>query len=292
MSLNSVIKTSEECRIVNFGGGSNYHTHTYYCDGKNSPKEMVERAVELGFHSLGFSGHQYSPQDADYAMSLESEKKYRSDIEALREEYKGIINIYLGIERDYCCEATEGFQYIIGSTHHVQKDGIWMNVDESAKTMEDSVKQLFDGDYMAYAEAYYDLESRVLEKTRGQIVGHFDLITVFNGMTKDVFFNEEDPFYKGLALKAAERIVESFVTNRRSNELPEGFPAELGEIICKTEMPIFEINMGAMAKGRRDIPYPAPFIMEYLATLNVPMLISTDCHDKRFLDYGMKELSF
>ena len=92
MSLNSVIKTSEECRIVNFGGGSNYHTHTYYCDGKNSPKEMVERAVELGFHSLGFSGHQYSPQDADYAMSFESEKKYRSDIEALQEEYKGIIN--------------------------------------------------------------------------------------------------------------------------------------------------------------------------------------------------------
>jgi predicted metal-binding protein len=28
---------------------SNFHTHTTFCDGKNTPREMVERALELGF---------------------------------------------------------------------------------------------------------------------------------------------------------------------------------------------------------------------------------------------------
>ena len=35
----------------------NYHTHTKYCDGKNTPDEMVQRAIELGFTHLGFSEH-------------------------------------------------------------------------------------------------------------------------------------------------------------------------------------------------------------------------------------------
>ena len=28
---------------------SNVHTHTVFCDGKNTPEEMIERAQELGF---------------------------------------------------------------------------------------------------------------------------------------------------------------------------------------------------------------------------------------------------
>ena len=27
---------------------SNYHTHTTYCDGKDSPEELVREAVRLG----------------------------------------------------------------------------------------------------------------------------------------------------------------------------------------------------------------------------------------------------
>ena len=34
---------------------SNYHTHTVNSDGNNTVDRMVERAVERGFTSLGFS---------------------------------------------------------------------------------------------------------------------------------------------------------------------------------------------------------------------------------------------
>ena len=39
----------------------NLHTHTTYCDGKNTAEEMVQKAIELGFRSLGFSGHAPMP---------------------------------------------------------------------------------------------------------------------------------------------------------------------------------------------------------------------------------------
>ena len=166
--------------ILNKEGKSNYHTHTHYCDGKNSPREMVQGALSLGFESLGFSGHQFSEPDKDYAMGPEAEENYKKDILELREEYRDKINIYLGIERDYCSEVTPGFDYVIGSCHHIEKDGEWICVDYSPEYTENAVREYFGGDYMEYVRTYYDLVSHVLEKTEGQIVGHFDLVSKFN----------------------------------------------------------------------------------------------------------------
>ena len=274
--------------IINSDGKSNYHTHTYYCDGKNSPREMVESAIELGFRALGFSGHQYSEPDKDYAMSPENEKKYKQDILGLKNEFRDKLKIYLGTERDYCSDVTEGFQYVIGSTHHVLVNDVWINVDESPISMEEAVSSHFDNDYMAYIEAYYELEGGVLKKTRGQIVGHFDLVSVFNEGYK--YFDEDGPHYQRHALKSAERIIDDYLNEKMSNDLPDGFPNELGEIITKTGMPIFEINTGAMAKGRKSRPYPAPFILDHLIELGVPLVLNSDCHDKNYLDFGFREI--
>ena len=277
-------------KIINFDGKSNYHTHTFYCDGKNSPEEMVEMAIKLGFRNLGFSGHQFSEYDADYAMSPEKEEKYRADILRLKEDYGHKINIYLGTERDYCSEELSEFDYVIGSTHHLlipNWDGDEtgrVDVDWGPEIVDHQVKKYFGGDYMQYAEAYYEFQKGILRKTRGQIVGHFDLIAIFNDQEK--YIDEADPLYMDYARKAASAIVEDFVNNKRGGDLPHYFPEELGEIIDKTGLPIFEINTGAMAKGRREIPYPAPFIIEHLADLGVPMVLNSDCHDRDFLDYG------
>lgn len=275
-------------KVGNIDGKSNYHTHTFYCDGKNSPEEMVERALELGFTSLGFSGHQFSVPDADYAMDPIGEIKYKNHIKELQEEYKDRIKIYLGIERDYYCDLRSGYQYVIGSTHHIEKDGHILNVDESPQVFEKAVKECFQGDYMAFVEEYYKRESQVLLRTGGQIVGHFDLVTVFNKDNR--YFNEEDSVYKAMALKAVDEILESFSQSGMSKEMPEDFPEELAMLIYATGLPIFEINTGATAKGRRDLPYPAPFIIEHLADSGVPLIMNSDCHDKRYLDFGFKAL--
>ena len=37
----------------------NLHTHGVLCDGKDDYESTIRRAMELGFSSIGFSGHSY-----------------------------------------------------------------------------------------------------------------------------------------------------------------------------------------------------------------------------------------
>ena len=69
----------------------NLHTHTRYCDGANSPEEMLEAAIAQGFDSIGFSGHAYVPFSSVYCMSKEGTAAYIDHITRLKKEYEGTV---------------------------------------------------------------------------------------------------------------------------------------------------------------------------------------------------------
>lgn len=46
---------------------------------------------------------------------------------------------------------------------------------------------------------------------------------------------------------------------------------------------IFEINTGAIARGYRSTPYPAPFLLQAMQHSHLPRMLAADCHDRRFL---------
>ena len=52
---------------------ANAHTHTTFCDGKNSVEEMTLAAIERGFVALGFSMHGWTPYETTPGLSLERE---------------------------------------------------------------------------------------------------------------------------------------------------------------------------------------------------------------------------
>ena len=114
---------------------SNYHTHSTFCDGKDTPEEMVLEAIRLGCSEIGFSGHSYTDFDETYCMSIEGTKQYKKCIRELAEKYRDRIRILLGVEQDYFSNApTDGYDYVIGSVHYIKKDGAYLTVDESAET--------------------------------------------------------------------------------------------------------------------------------------------------------------
>ena len=63
---------------------SSVHTHTTWCDGKNTPAEMAAAALDCGLRTLGFSGHIYTPADTSYCMSPEGTEEYRRQAENAR----------------------------------------------------------------------------------------------------------------------------------------------------------------------------------------------------------------
>ena len=52
---------------------------------------------------------------------------------------------------------------------------------------------------------------------------------------------------------------------------------------------IIEVNTGALVDGCKKMPYPAPLILSIIKELENPFPITTDCHDKRYLSYGMED---
>lgn len=229
----------------------NLHTHTAFCDGKNTPEEMVRAAIALGMDSLGFSGHGPSLAPDKAAMSSEAVPTYRAEALRLKEASADRLELFLGIERDYFFAPDGGdWDYIIGSVHYVQKNGAWLGVDHSPELFLWNVEQHYGGDFLAFAEDYYQLVGEVPEKTGCQIVGHFDLIAKFN--EGDRFFDTAHPRYMKAALEALDWLAEKGV-------------------IC-------EINTGAMSRGYRTAPYPAPALLRAMRERDIPICVTSDSH--------------
>ena len=48
----------------------NLHQHCTFCDGKDTPEEMIAYAIEKGFDSIGFSSHSYNPYSSYFEKDL------------------------------------------------------------------------------------------------------------------------------------------------------------------------------------------------------------------------------
>lgn len=235
----------------------NLHTHTTYCDGADSPREMVEEAIKRGFGSIGFSGHSYMYYAPEISMSIEGTEKYKNEISGLKEEYKDKIKIFCGLEFDmYSKVDLTGYDYLIGAVHYFSIDNKLIDFDRPREVVEDIINKYFNGSGMDYARAYYDSLAKLPEYGNFDIIGHFDLITKHRDSIR--FFDEDSDEYKRLAVCAAEKLA--------------------GKI------PYFEVNTGAIARGYRKTPYPALFIMKELKRLGFKAVISSDCHNKNMLD--------
>jgi len=228
-----------------------FHTHTTFCDGKNTPEEMVLAAISMGLDALGFSGHGYMGTANSYCMSEENARAYRREIRRLQEVYGDRIRLYCGVEQDYCSLAdTLEYDYVIGSVHFFRSGDRWADVDRSAACQRKAADELFGGDPYAMAEAYFADVGDLPNRQRIDLVGHFDLLTKF--CERDDLFDQNHPRYRAAATAAMDRLLEA------------GLP--------------FEINTGAISRGYRTSPYPALWAMEYLGQRGARAVLTGDAH--------------
>ena len=240
----------------------NFHTHTVFCDGKSTAREIVITALEKNLRHLGFSGHSFNPTDTDFCMSLENTEKYKAEVMSLKSEFKDKINIYLGIEQDfYSSEPTDDYEFVIGSVHSVFKGGEYLSVDESEKAALNNISSHYGGNAYKYCEDYYKNVAEIYKKTHCGIVGHFDLITKFNECGK--MFDESDKRYISAYKSALSELLKEDV--------------------------IFEINSGAVSRGYRFSPYPSLSILRDIFIGGGKITLSSDSHDKSTVDFGFYE---
>ncbi|MBE7062315.1 MAG: histidinol-phosphatase HisJ family protein [Ruminococcaceae bacterium] len=238
---------------------TNYHTHTTYCDGESTPEEIVIQAIGNGFSAIGFSGHGYTPFDLRYCMKDTS--GYREEIFRLKRKYGEKIQIYCGVEEDaFSFTNRADFDYSIGSSHYICVNGNYYPIDSGPAYFQKCL-ELFDGNAVRLAEAYYSAFTSYIARRKPDIVGHFDLITKYDECGDPQFLHS--PAYLDTAEKYMKKAAENDV--------------------------IFEVNTGAIARGLRKTPYPHERLLYTLKEQDGKLILSSDSHSAETLHFHFSE---
>ena len=246
---------------------ANYHTHTTWCDGKDSPRKVIQAAVAKGFEAIGFSSHAMLPEsDTDWVLTPEKALRYLREIRALGEEFKGQIRVLCGVEADYIPGGANPDRstyaaifpdYIIGSVHFVlAPDGARVPVDHTPELLADGIREHFEGSAEGFIRAYYRQVREMVEKFDFEIVGHLDLVRKFNA--KHPYFDERADWYREEIGKTAAAVAKS------------------GKIA--------EVNTGAISRGWMDDVYPSEELRGMLREKGVKFILSADAHAADAID--------
>lgn len=232
---------------------ANFHTHTTFCDGKNTPEEMVQAAIGLGFTALGFSGH--STTDFDLRYCMRDMQGYRECIRQLQKKYADELQIFLGVEEDCFAPVNRtDYDYIIGSAHYVRVGDRCHPVDSGMEYLSEAIAAC--GDPMSFAENYYSAFCAYIQSRKPDIIGHFDLITKYEETDSHLFFHDEKYW----------QIVQRYLEN------------------AMTAGCVFEVNSGAIARGLRTAPYPHERLLHMLQRGGARVILSSDSHSAQTLD--------
>lgn len=238
------------------------HTHSTFCDGRDTMAAMAEAACAAGVRHFGVSGHIHTPCPGDVGVCMSADlTAYRAEALRLRQEYDGRMEVLLGVEWDSCSEQAvpDWADYWIGSVHNLRhpQTGGYYTVDWKLEELARCCVEWFHGDFQALLARYYADVAAVAAK-KPTILGHIDLITKLNG--DGGLFDETDRRYRALALAA----------------LHAADPAAT----------VLEINTGAMARGYRTAPYPAAFLLAEWHAMGGQVVITADAHSADGVIYG------
>ncbi len=236
---------------------ADFHTHTNYCDGKHTPEEMVLGAIERGLEAIGFTEHSYTPFDLRYCLTEEKTKAYIQDVRALQEKYKDRIRIYCGLELDSFAPipAPGTFDFLIGSVHYVQFGDHYVVMDEGNDNLRKGAQDFCNGDVYCIAEAYFERVVEAVRRCDAAIIGHFDVISKFQEL--DPIFDESHPRYVAAYRKAIDALIPM---NK-----------------------VFEVNVGAISRGKRTTPYPSSPILQEIWERGGKLMLTGDTHQKENL---------
>ncbi len=241
------------------------HTHTARCGhAAGHDEEFVEAAIACGLAAVAITDHlpfywlPRAEHDLRLAMAPEELPRYVDAVLALKERYRGRIEVLLGIEADFVAgheEALERelarypFDVVLGSEHWL--DG-WCVDDASSIPRYQQGQEEVDRIWARYAEA-------ALAAARS---GLFDVLTHLD-LPKKFGFRPTVPF-----AGREDEVVAAAAASGCAVELSSaGARKPIGEV------------------------YPAPGLLRKLVAAGVPLVLSSDAHAPAEVGWGFAGLA-
>ncbi|WP_405175372.1 histidinol-phosphatase HisJ [Paenibacillus sp. FSL H8-0261] len=243
-----------------------YHTHHERCGhAVGKLEEYVQRGIQLGLQQLGLSDHlplihvdpaSYYPE---MAMPMAELPRYVEECLTLKERYRGVIDLRVGLEADYI----EGYEdqireilspypwdYLIGSVHFL---GEWDITDYR------QVDGWEGKDELEVYHLYYDAVKKSALSGLYDIIGHMDVIKRFG-------YGPQTP--EG---KAEVRMLE----------------LETLKVIADSGIAM-ELNASGLTKPCAEM-FPAEHLLQEAFKLGIPLTLGSDSHDPAKLGDGLQE---
>ncbi len=245
--------------LVSVHGG---HSGGYCRHARDTLEEMIQAYIHEGFDWVGITEHMPPPLDcfrypdeveagitaADLNTGFEN---YMAELARLKEKYASRIRIFSGFEteaytgyEDYVPILIRTFRpdYIVGSVHHV--DDVCFDFSE---TMYQGAAFGMGGPDALY-EKYFDKQFEMITELRPAVVGHFDLVRLF------------DPDYRQRL--AAPRIWKKIERNLE---------------LCRKHDLILDFNTRALDKEAAE-PYIAEPILDRAKEMGIKVVPGDDAH--------------
>lgn len=157
-----------------------YHTHTLLCNHAiGSMPAYIQNAVDKGLKEICFLDHLTIRSKDQNSMSLDEVPIYFQAVQRLKQRYKKIIKIKIGLEIDFNPKYADVFQDVvgkyafdvIGSSLHFLNDFDVVSSNSAWKDETANIDAIFC--------LYFEQLSNMLDHDYFDVVCHFDLIKKF-----------------------------------------------------------------------------------------------------------------
>lgn len=244
---------------------STCHNHTTLDDGKSTPAEMAQAALDAGFTDFGISGHSRIEAPGEAGWFIESEEQFLAVMDALKRQFAPRLRIWAGMEQDWYgpVHCREKLDYLIGSVHALRsgETGRYYWMDGAAASLAACRDEMFGGDMEKLVRAFYRLTAENVQRWHPDVIGHFDIVGKNN--EGGAFFDEESPACRAAALEALHAC-------------------------CETGA-VLEVNTGGMRRGYRTVPYPARFLLAEAHAMGARVTLNADAHAADAVTFRLAE---
>lgn len=247
----------------------NFHSHTQYCDGRDTMESIVRSAIDSGFNHFGFSPHSPVPISSPCNMTSESVDSYIKEIDRLKSLFKDSINIYCSMEIDYLDDWNASNDYFknlpldyrISSVHFIPSFAVdgYVDVDGCFENFREKMHKHFYDDIEGVIISFYTQTLNMIERGGFDIIGHFDKIG-FNANSFKPGVDNED-WYKSLVREVFDAIMDNHY--------------------------LIEINTKAYEGNNRFFPDKSFWTL--LKKYGAPVVFNTDVHFSHLVESGRQQ---
>ena len=245
------------------------HSGQYCRHAKGRLRDVVERAVAMGFSHYGLSEHcpryraeDLFPDEAD--LSPEDTRcmfrEYTEEATALRDEFADRIELLVGFETERLppdswvlrmqeVRASGPFEYAVGSVHDVDGTCIDYSPEQTAQVAKEC------GSVEAMELRYFDQIADLVTQLKPEIVGHLDLIRKFQG---------DGAGFSDRVMKKIEATLE----------------------VVRDEGSLLDVNCGAHRRGLSPV-YPLPRILQQARRMGIGVTLGDDSHGAHDVGVGL-----